>query len=470
MRKFIRTFTPIDPLTPEELERIHAKTLKVLRDGGVLMRCAQARDTFRAAGAKVEGETVRLDANILESALASVPGEFRLVGRNGAHEVRLGGNECVCAPTYGATHVIGGDGNRRLGTLLDVQSLHRAFQAADELHNAGSNVVEPSDVRPEFRHLHVLESLMTHTDKPFMAVSTSRDMAVSQLGIAQLRAHDSVEIARIALGKEFESAACMVGVATCNTALTWEAASLGVIRTLASAGQAIMVAPFSIAGSNAPEDAESLLVQVNAEVLSGMVYAQLVRAGTPVLYGPYATTRDPASGNSMAGTPEICLYLLAFGQLARHYGAPYRGGGLITGAKTSDYQAGVEGSAGLFASMLAGSHFLFHTGGWLEAGLTFDPAKLLLDLEELRKMMRLQRGLSLQRTAAAFKPVFADYASYESWLASGKPASDTAAASLAQSVMHTSVKPVTTLPSARAAAIREYIAAREARAAGSVLS
>lgn len=461
MQKFHRTFAPIDPLSCEEVEEIHAKTLRLLSDTGISMRCADARESFRAVGATVNGEKVRFGPDLLQAALATVPREFQLVGRNGVNEVKVGGNECVCAPTYGATHVIGADGQRRSGTLADVQRLHRAFQAADEIQNAGSNVVEPSDVPPEFRHLHVLESLMTHTDKPFMAVSTSRDPAVSQLGIAQLRVQDSVDIARIALGSTFASAPCMVGVATCNTALTWEASALGVIRTLAAAGQAIMVAPFSIAGSNAPEDAESLLVQVNAEVLSGMVYAQLVRAGTPVLYGPYVTTRDPASGNSMAGTPEICLYLLAFGQLARYYCTPYRGGGLITGAKTCGYQAGVEGSAGLFASMLAGSHFLFHAGGWLENGLTFDSAKLLLDLEELRKMMRLQRGLNLQRTAPLFLPVFSDYASFESWRKSGEPASDAIAASLARARWQFDVKPATSLPAARVAEIREYVLKRE---------
>lgn len=396
-----RTFPAFDVLKPQDVERIRACTLDLLANDGIVIRCSDARASMEAAGAKSTDEIVRIGPELLATALASVPKRFRLAGRNVASVVEIGGSEVVSAPIYGATHIIDDEGVRRRATLSDVHRLHNVVQRADCLQNVGSNIVEPSDVPQETRHLHILRSLVTNTDKSFMAVTTSRDPSVAGLNLAHVRAEDSVEIARLAFGPGFDDTPCMIGVATCNSALTWEKPSLGVIRTLALAGQAIMIAPFSIAGSNTSMDPAALLVQVNAEVLAGIVYAQIVRPGTPVLYGPYATTLDRETNSSMAGTPEICLYLLAFGQLARRYGIPYRGGGLLTGSKSCDYQAGVEGSAGLYSSLLAGAHFLFHAAGWLEGGLTVDPVKLVLDLEELRKMVRLQQGLDVRHLDTA---------------------------------------------------------------------
>lgn len=461
MQKFIRSFMPIDPLTPEELEKIHTKTVDLLKSRGVQVRCEQARAAFHAAGAQVKGEQVFFGDDLLQQSLRSVPRTFKMMGRNPESEVVLGTNECMASPIYGATHILDPQGRRRLATLSDVHRLHRAVQKAPELQNVGSNIVEPADIPPALRHLHILESLMTNTDKVFMAMSTSRDTAVSRLGLAQVRAEDSIAMARIALGSEFNGSPCMVGVATCNTALTWEAPSLGVIRTLAQAGQAIMVAPFSIAGSNAPEDMFSLFVQVNAEVLAGIAYTQLVRPGTPVLYGPYATTRDHATGNSMAGTPEICMYLLAFGQLARYYQTPYRGGGLVTGAKSCDYQAGAEGSTVLLTSLMAGSHFLFHTGGWLEGGLTVSPSKLQLDLEELRKAMQLHRGIDWSGTVPFFKPKFANYNSFDGWSNSGRPCAESLSNVNASTLLDDVAEEDSTLADDRREALREYVLVRE---------
>ena len=183
--------------------------------------------------------------------------------------------------------------------------------------------------------------------------------------------------------------------------------------------------------------------------------------------------------HSMAGTPEICLYLLAFGQLARRYAIPYRGGGLLTGSKTCDYQAGVEGSAGLFSSFLGGSHFLFHAGGWLEGGLTVDPVKLALDLEELRKMMRLQQGLDLQHFDAAnarlrrsgpaarhslesdaYRPAFADYAAYDRWLTAGQPTAHSEAARAARLSMEGGADALP-LPAGRLSLVDAFIRRRE---------
>ena len=81
------------------------------------------------------------------------------------------------------------------------------------------------------------------------------------------------------------------------------------------------------------------LAQLNAEAVAGMAFAQLVRPGTPVVYGNTLATASMQSGAPSYGTAETVLLGLAITQLARRYGVPSRTAGMRTGSKTCDADA-----------------------------------------------------------------------------------------------------------------------------------
>ena len=53
------------------------------------------------------------------------------------------------------------------------------------------------------------------------------------------------------------------------------------------------------------------VVLQNAELLAGIVLAQIVRPGAPVVYGPSATAAEMKSGDFFCGTPEGMLINMA---------------------------------------------------------------------------------------------------------------------------------------------------------------
>jgi trimethylamine--corrinoid protein Co-methyltransferase len=73
---------------------------------------------------------------------------------------------------------------------------------------------------------------------------------------------------------------------------------------MAAHGQPVVITPFTLMGAMAPVTLAAALAQQNAEVLFGLVLAQAVRAGSPVMYGAFTSNVDMRSGAPAFGTPE----------------------------------------------------------------------------------------------------------------------------------------------------------------------
>ena len=68
----------------------------------------------------------------------------------------------------------------------------------------------------------------------------------------------------------------------------------------------------------------------NAEVLAAIVLSKAVNESAPFIYASWARTMDMKYANVALGAPEFALLRVASAQLARMYGLPCGGGGLLT--------------------------------------------------------------------------------------------------------------------------------------------
>ena len=60
----------------EELDQIHEATLDVLKNVGVNFHEKEALDIFKAHGARVDGNTVFIEADMVTKALSTAPSKF----------------------------------------------------------------------------------------------------------------------------------------------------------------------------------------------------------------------------------------------------------------------------------------------------------------------------------------------------------------------------------------------------------
>ena len=87
----------------DDCRRVHEATLKVLAETGIDVRYEPALEVFAAAGGRVDGFRVRLDAAAIDKALGSAPRTWtvRSRGRDEALELRNGntyfgtGSDCL---------------------------------------------------------------------------------------------------------------------------------------------------------------------------------------------------------------------------------------------------------------------------------------------------------------------------------------------------------------------------------------
>ena len=374
----------MDLLDDEQVQRIHDASMDIIEEVGVEFRCDDAIGMWRAAGADVDGVTVRIDREHLMSLLGTAPSSYTMVARDPAHTVTVGDGRTIFTPSYGAPYVLDLDGVRRPATLQDFRDFTKLNHLSPALHMSGGVVCEPMDVPVPKRHLYMTESLLKYSSKPFMGAVTSMD-----------RAEDSLHMAGIVFGQDFvRETTVMTCLANANTPLVWDKTMLDSVRVFAAANQATLFSPFVLGGASTPASTVGAVIQVNIEALTGVAFSQLVRVGAPALYGQWLSTVSMRTGAPQAGTPEICHMNLLTAQMARHYNLPSRCSGSCTSSKMVDAQAGYEAARNMYGVLMAGTNFVLSTTGYLESAMCQSYAKWVLDSEQLELMYRLGSGVS----------------------------------------------------------------------------
>ncbi len=437
---------PIRFLSDDEIEAIHLASLRVLEELGMeVILNTEALEIFRKAGARVEGEQVRIGRDIVEEALRRAPSEFTFHARNPAHNLHMGGNWIVFGPVGGPPNCSDMDRGRRPGSFEDSCNFIRLCQHFNIIHMAGGGSTDALDLHASVRHLHVGRAKAKLSDKVYFVSSTGR-----------ARLFDGMEMARIACGvpedKLIETPVVMTVINT-NSPLKLDGPmAMGIIE-LARHGQICCVTPFTLAGAMAPVTMAGALVEQNAEALAGLVLSQFSRAGAPFIYGGFTSNVDMKSGAPAFGTPEYMKAAIIGGQLARRYQLPYRTSS-TNAANTVDAQAAYESVFSLWGAIMGGVNLLMHGAGWMEGGLHASFEKMVLDADLLDMVAEFLRPVAVnddeialdavrevgpgghffgcahtkaRYRTAFFAPMISDWRNHESWREAGSPtAYDTA--------------------------------------------
>ncbi|MBN9886506.1 trimethylamine methyltransferase family protein [Salipiger abyssi] len=387
-----RNIPDFELLTEEALQVIEENAEIVLEEIGVnFVNNPGALARWKEAGAEIEGERVRIPRGLARQLCATAPSRFTQVARNPAKSVEIGGRNLVLAPVYGPPFVHDAMGGRRYATLEDFRNFVKLGQMSRWLHHSGGTVCEPTDIPVNKRHLDMLHSHMTLSDKPFMGSVTEPS-----------RAQDSVDMCGVLFGEAFvQQNTVMTSLININSPLTFDDVMMGALEVYAANNQACIISPFIVGGAMAPVSVAGTLTQVLAEVLAGVAYSQLVRPGAPVIFGAFVTSIDMNSGAPTFGTPEAAQITYGAGQLARRLGLPYRSAGSFNGSKLPDAQAAYETANTLNNGLLAGVNFMLHACGWLEGGLVASYEKFVMDADQLGVLHKMAAGVSVDESAQA---------------------------------------------------------------------
>ena len=441
-------FQPWRVFSDDRVEALHLAALGILEEQGIKVLSADARARFRRAGATVDEATqlVCIDRGLVARSLASAPAKITLHSRNPARHVVLDGTALSFGPVSGPPHVMDLAGGRRVGALLDYANGVRLCQAFEVIQVLGA-FTEPQDIAVECRQLEMLHAQLTLSDK--IPHTYSR-------GHAQVA--DCFEQVRIAYGlseEVFRDTPCTYTIINTNSPRVLDAPMADGIIDFALAGQVQMITPFTLAGAMAPVTIAGALTLAHAEMLGGLVLAQICRPGAPVVYGSFTSNVDMKSGSPAFGTPEYFKAQLGAGQMARFVGLPWRSSN-ATASNAPDAQGAYESQTSLFGALCGGANFVLHAAGWLESGLSASYEKFILDIEQLQMLAEMLQPLGAtdddfavdaiveagpgghffgtQHTMARYRdafysPLVSDWRNYGAWSDAGaKTATERAAA------------------------------------------
>jgi trimethylamine--corrinoid protein Co-methyltransferase len=379
----------------ESIEIIHQQSLKILRELGMAFYDQQARNLLAQHGARVDGELVFFEPDMVEEFISKAPSQFTQISRNPERSLKIGGQNTVFAPVYGPPFVYDLKNGRRPATIEDFKNFVKLAYLNRYIHHSGGTVVEPNDLPVKTRHLDMLQAHIVYSDKPFMGSVTSPE-----------NARDSIEMVRILYGeKAISDNPALLSLININSPRQFDGGMVGALREYAAANQATLITPFILAGIMSPVTVAGALAQQNAEVLAGIVYAQAVKPGAPVIYGSFMTGVDMQNGALAFGSPESLIGLLASASLARKYHLPFRSGGMFASSKLTDAQAGYESIMTLLPAVLGRVNFVLHAAGWLENGMTAGYEKFLLDCDFLGTMHSLVKGLDVSEESLAMDTI-----------------------------------------------------------------
>ena len=384
-RHWVNPFEPLKVLSEDEVGHIHESALSILEKDGMRVLLPEARARFAAAGAEVDeaSETVRLDRTLIAAALSSAPASVEMTAPNPDRNVVLGGRNVAIVPVSGPPNAGDLDRGRRPGTLRDLHELIKLAQSFDVIHLLGPSV-EPQDVPPPFRHLESTLAQLTLSDKiPFVY---SRGRPQVEDCFAMIRAaHGLSEDA-------FASAIYTYTNINTNSPRQLDIPMAQGILDFATAGQLLIITPFTLAGAMAPITVVGALALAHAEAMAGIALAQITRPGAPVVYGGFTSNVDMKSGSPAFGTPEYVKASFGTGQLARHLRLPWRSSN-ATASSVVDGQAVYESQMSLWGALLGGCNLLVHGAGWLEGGLCASYEKFIIDVEMLQMFAEIFRPL-----------------------------------------------------------------------------
>lgn len=368
-------------LSKDDLDLIHSQSIEILERIGVVVRSEEASKLLVDSGAEIDEDhgTVQIPATLVEQAVKNAPKEITLYGRNPKHDIRLEGGQVHFGLGMNTQQVLDLEtGERRRSTKEDVESMARL---ADALPNIDfvMPLCSALDKPENAQDRHELDALLNNTEKPIICWAEDGGALIRMAAAA-------------AGGDEVLRKRPIVSMcAHTASPLQHDRKYVENLLEFAKAGVPAVYGPCIQMGATGPVTIAGSLAQANAEVLSGLVIAELAKRGAPFIYGCMGSTLDQYTCVMCYGAPELALFNAGATDLATHYGLPHFGTGGCTDSKVVDGQAMVEASQTALLAALCGTH-LVHDIGYIESGLTASYEMMVVNNETAGMVKRILAG------------------------------------------------------------------------------
>lgn len=264
---------PLEYLTREQMQDIHAASLEVLEDCGTVVHCEEAVELLERASVRVkDGKHVFIPGNLVEEAIRSAPSSVTIYDRNE--------NPAMLLESTNAYYGTGSDcpnlldsftGERRAFLSKDVEDSIRLVDALPNIDFVMCNGLA-ADIHPEAQYQYKYALMIRHSIKPQVIVAGDKKSLTDIRDIAACVRGGRDRLSQKPIFVLYDEP---------TSPLVYTREAMEKLLFMAENRLPINYSPGMMAGASGPITLAGVITLANAEILAGLVIHQLKNPGSP---------------------------------------------------------------------------------------------------------------------------------------------------------------------------------------------
>jgi trimethylamine--corrinoid protein Co-methyltransferase len=388
-------------LTRDQCALAHAHSLKILSGTGIRVDSRAARAVFTRAGCRTTADhRIRIPAEQIQWAVDQAPGSIDIYARRAgdAEPAFTLGEQADRSTRFGmgVTNLYWQDPETDAIVPFSTKHVSVAARLAQRLPQfdllATPGIAR--DIAPATADLQVTLSMMANTTKPLVVLVAELDRFGPVLDLLDHLSEGNLAERPFAIPYVNPLSPLVLDKATTRKM------GLAIDR-----GLPIIFNNYGMSGATAPITPAGTLALLNAELLAGLLFAQLLKSGTPVILGCLPAWFDMRGMHSRY-TPQTMLLNLACAEMMAYYELPHSG----TSGSGPGWGADLTAAGGFWmnhlTSLLGKVDLAPFVGGNFDS-LVFSPAAVVVADEVIRLSRQFAAGFDLDDAAVGHDEIAA---------------------------------------------------------------
>jgi trimethylamine--corrinoid protein Co-methyltransferase len=373
-------------LSDELITRILNESKRVMSEIGMEIGSANMRSLLIDHGLRTDSSGTRIlfPVDVVDKAIQAAPKSFTLYDREGAPHAEIGGDEVHFVPGSSAIKVLDHrSGEVRPANSADFTEYARLCDGLEHIAYMATAFSTNKDIEPQVSDAWRLYMCLVTSKKPVVSGAFTAQGVSRMVELMQLFRSDPAHLARRPMS---------IFTITATGRFSYGEDSCQNLLDCVAAGIPIEIVPVTLMGLTAPVTLADALVFHCVDVLTGITMAEIVKPGTPVLFGGAPATFHMQAATSPMAAVEALHLDVAYVAIAKSLGLPTQAYMALSDSKLLDAQAGAETFGGALLAAMAGVNSVSGPG-MLDFVLTFSLAKLVFDNEMCGQALHFVRDI-----------------------------------------------------------------------------
>ncbi len=374
----------LNVLTQEQILQIHQYSLDILSTTGIRVDSPRALELFGKFSCDIKDNQVFIGEELINWALGAAPKAIDIYDRSRQHRFTLGGESRSTRFGVGVTNLFYQDPLTDEVSPFFIEHTAMATRLGQTLEQfdviSTPGIVQ--DLPPESADLLSSLSMVANTNKPLVLLVSEFNCFEPVL--------DMIE----SLQGDLDQKPFVIPYFNPITPLVLNEETVDKIMITAQRGLPFIYNNYGMSGATTPITPGGTLALLNAELLAGIVFSQMVKEGTPIIAGSLPAGFDMKSMMSIY-TPHTMLLNLGCAELIGHYGIPHSGTSGSGPGWGPDLQAGGPFWMNHLTSLIGKVGLAPFVGGNFDS-LAFSPATVVYANEVIRLSRIFAKGFSIE--------------------------------------------------------------------------